>query len=266
MREVAADMDAVSQSKVWGKFGQKFQRLAEKEEELVRSMRRGDRRLRAACIYDPNDPSIDAELIDQERVSVLYRFGSGTWQLTAGPNENFKARFTALATRAGIALQPGRNIDALDFWLHNLCIYLRRSKSEVFFAGGNRGGYIEDVPLASATFCSWLETREAQSYELVGDGRLRSDATRDSAFTHSDDYRTVTLRGVTYTLTPRQAQIIEILHSAYESGQPDVSVHYILEKLETRNGRWQDTFKSNKKARQALISTGSGKGMLRLNL
>jgi hypothetical protein len=85
-------------------------------------------------------------------------------------------------------------------------------------------------------------------------------------FTHQEDYRSVTLRGQTYTLTSRQAQVVEILHRAYLDEKPDVAIDYILEKLGTQNSRWQDTFKRNPEARKALIRKGERKGTLRLNL
>ncbi|HEY4739908.1 MAG TPA: hypothetical protein VIH76_04870 [Candidatus Acidoferrales bacterium] len=85
-------------------------------------------------------------------------------------------------------------------------------------------------------------------------------------FTHSPDYRSVSLRGKTYGLTTRQAQMIQILHEQHEQGNPDVGKDFVLEQLGTRNSRWQDTFKSNRQAREALITTGSKRGTLRLNI
>jgi hypothetical protein len=85
-------------------------------------------------------------------------------------------------------------------------------------------------------------------------------------FTHSEDYRSVTVRGKPFSLTSRQAQMIEILRDAHANGNPDISIASILERLETPNARWQDTFRSNPNARKALIRTGPHKGTLRLNL
>lgn len=99
-----------------------------------------------------------------------------------------------------------------------------------------------------------------------------ADSTQDSVvvaasrFTHSPDYGSVTLRGQPYSLTSRQAQFIQILHSAFESGNPAVRKDYILEQLGTSNSRWQDTFKTNPEARKALIRVGARRGTLRLNL
>jgi hypothetical protein len=84
-------------------------------------------------------------------------------------------------------------------------------------------------------------------------------------FRHSESYNSVTIRGETFTVTPRQAQFIEILHQAHTNGNADVSIDLILEKLETPNSRWQDTWRSSSKAKKALIKSAR-KGTLRLNL
>ena len=84
--------------------------------------------------------------------------------------------------------------------------------------------------------------------------------------THSGDYRTVTLLRETYKLTSQQAQMIDVLHEAHKNGNPEVSIAYIQERLEKTSSRWQDTWKSNKKARVALIQSGERKGTLRLKL
>ncbi|MFZ3214943.1 MAG: hypothetical protein WA192_02685 [Candidatus Acidiferrales bacterium] len=67
-------------------------------------------------------------------------------------------------------------------------------------------------------------------------------------FTHSDDYRSVALRGGTHTLTAQQAQMVEILDQAHANGHRDVSIAHILEQLEKKSARWQDTWKSNLEA------------------
>jgi hypothetical protein len=85
-------------------------------------------------------------------------------------------------------------------------------------------------------------------------------------FTHSPDYRAVTLRGKDFTLMSRQAQMIEFLDKARESGQPDVRFDYILEEMGTHVSRSQDTWRTSLEARKALIRTGTRKGTLRLNL
>jgi hypothetical protein len=88
----------------------------------------------------------------------------------------------------------------------------------------------------------------------------------EPTFSHSEDFRTVTLRGKSHTLTSEQAAMIRILHVAYVSGNPVVSIAHILEALEKKSSRWQDTFRSNPSAKQALVSPGPRKGTLRLNV
>jgi hypothetical protein len=86
-----------------------------------------------------------------------------------------------------------------------------------------------------------------------------------SPFTHSEDYRSVTVRGETYTLTPEQAQMIEILDEAHKNGNPDISSDHIMDRLGKGSSRWQDTFRSTPKAKEALIKSNR-KGTLRLNV
>jgi hypothetical protein len=90
----------------------------------------------------------------------------------------------------------------------------------------------------------------------------------EEAFSHTEDYRSVTSRGRTFLLTPRQAQFIQILHEAYKSGRPYVSIHTLMEELGTPNSRWQDTFSSSPEAREELIriSLGGRRGFIRLDL
>ena len=50
--------------------------------------------------------------------------------------------------------------------------------------------------------------------------------------THSPDYRSVTLRGRKFSLTPMQAQVIKILHKSYlKSGTSEVGEGYLLEEI-----------------------------------
>ena len=95
--------------------------------------------------------------------------------------------------------------------------------------------------------------------------RDRATSVEESVFSHSEDYRTITLKGVRHVLTSRQAQMVQILHEARKDGNPDIAIASILEALGTTNGRWQDTFKSNPKAKKALIGPGERKGTLRLS-
>ena len=88
-------------------------------------------------------------------------------------------------------------------------------------------------------------------------------------FSHTEDYRTVTKHGKTFWLTSQQAQMIEFLH---QNAKRDISIARVLETLgkssesDTKSSRWQDTWKSNPKARKALIALGATRGTLRLLL
>lgn len=114
----------------------------------------------------------------------------------------------------------------------------------------------------------WNKIADRLEAEINWRSSKIAKATEDSArlFTHSPDYRTVTIRGEKYTLTAQQAPMIQILHEAYKNGNSDVSIAHILEHLEKESSRWQDTFKSNPTARKALVTSGERKGTLRLNL
>jgi hypothetical protein len=91
-------------------------------------------------------------------------------------------------------------------------------------------------------------------------------APTNRSFTHTEDYRSVVVRGANYTLTTGQAQMIEILHEAFKNGTPNISAAYIMDRRGTPNSRWQDTWKGNRDALKALIKTGPSKGTLHLNV
>ena len=84
-------------------------------------------------------------------------------------------------------------------------------------------------------------------------------------FTHSEDFRSVCIMGQGFTLTPAQAKIIELLHEAWENGNPDLGHAFILVKLESTSKRLRDLFQSNRGAWKALIISKK-KGTARLNL
>ena len=85
-------------------------------------------------------------------------------------------------------------------------------------------------------------------------------------FKHSEDYSSVSLNGKPFTLTPRQAQVIQLLHAAYENGTPEIGSQFILEKIETPNSRLRDTFRSNLDAWKTLVKAGTKRGTVRLNI
>jgi hypothetical protein len=100
----------------------------------------------------------------------------------------------------------------------------------------------------------------------IREARLQKMATHsETLFTHAPDYRSVSLRGQRYSLTTQQAQVVEMLHTAHESGNPELSGAYIMERLGTPGSRLRDTFKTNRSAWEALIVPGKTKGAHRLN-
>lgn len=100
--------------------------------------------------------------------------------------------------------------------------------------------------------------------EIVAD--TETSSSDKSPFSHSPDYRSVSLRGKTFSLTPRQAQIIEMLYNAHKKGTPELGQHYILEELESQASRLRDAFRSRPEAWDALIMKGKTKGTYRLNI
>jgi hypothetical protein len=94
----------------------------------------------------------------------------------------------------------------------------------------------------------------------------QSNPPKFEEFMHSVDYRSVTIRDQNFTLTSRQAQVIQILDESRINGLPDVGQDYLLEKLETPNSRLRDSFKSNRPAWNNLVKPGAKKGTVRLNV
>ena len=87
------------------------------------------------------------------------------------------------------------------------------------------------------------------------------------SFSHSPDYRSVSLRGQPFRLTPYEAQVIEILHKGVENGTPDLGLAYLIQEVcgsEANYSRLKDIFR-NDVARKTLIKK-SGKGLYRLNI
>jgi len=117
-----------------------------------------------------------------------------------------------------------------------------------------------------------IEEKQKLEGEIANVARIREARFQKTAehsgelFTHAPDYRSVSLRGQRYSLTTQQAQVVEILHIAHESGNPELSAAYILEQLGTPCSRLRDTFKKNRAAWEALIVRGKSKGVHRLNL
>jgi hypothetical protein len=87
------------ESDLWEHLRGKFKALADEERTAVPGTRQ-DRGLRAYCGYNSDRTPDEKEAIRRGVLCLLYRFESGTWSLSEGPNEDFKARYEALATRA----------------------------------------------------------------------------------------------------------------------------------------------------------------------
>lgn len=240
-----------AQSNRWRDFRDEFEQLAREEEQQAAPE---DRLLWAHITYNEKGKP------EQGRTCL--------WVLNGGAGKNFQKRFQDVAVRAARALGAHTGIECdgilldwvrpTDVWLDLLFYELRKNNTQLC-AESTEGRMILSVCVASARFCSQLETEagaEAESESIIA---------AVGPFTHSEDYRSVTVRGETFTLTTEQAQIIEILHEAHKNGNPDISSDYIMERLGKGSSRWQDTFRSSPKAKQVLIKF-TRKGTLRLNV
>lgn len=84
-------------------------------------------------------------------------------------------------------------------------------------------------------------------------------------FNHSEDYRSIRWRGESYSLTSRQAQVVEMLWQAHHQGSLEVSKDYILEKLGSPSSRLRDSFRRSELWGHVIVP-GSKRGTYRLNL
>jgi hypothetical protein len=147
------------ESDMWQHLRGKFEVLADEERTILRGKPGADCGLRAYCIYNSDVTPAESDLVRQGLVCLLYRSATGTWSLSEGPNEYFKARLEAVAARAGAKLDAPRGISPANYWLHCICVYLRKNDSPSLFARSDTGGIITRVCESSATFCCWLEKR-----------------------------------------------------------------------------------------------------------
>ncbi len=85
----------------------------------------------------------------------------------------------------------------------------------------------------------------------------------DPQFSHTEDYRSLRFRGEAYTLTTRQAVIVELLHRAYLSGYADVPKAKLLGAVEAETSEVRDSFRGSP-LWKTLIRTGSRRGTYRL--
>jgi hypothetical protein len=83
-------------------------------------------------------------------------------------------------------------------------------------------------------------------------------------FDPSEDYRHIKFKGVPYSLTRKQAEVVKILHQAAKSGHPDVGKDRLLSRIESETSGMRSIFK-NHPLWQTLITSAS-KGTYRLNI
>lgn len=110
--------------------------------------------------------------------------------------------------------------------------------------------FLEEVTFSSPTATS--EVREAEEEEV---------------FKHTDDYVSVILRGKSFTLTSRQAEVIQLLHEAYKNDTPNLHQEGIKRRLNMGDSaRVRDRFRGSPDTWKHLIAKGARKGTFRLNI
>jgi hypothetical protein len=144
---------------MWRHLHGKFKELADEEQAILSARLGSDCGLRAYCEYNSDRTPVEDDLMRQGLVCLLYRPDSATWSLSAGPSDYFKLRLEVLITRAGTKLGPRQGIRPAEYWLHLICLYLRRTDSSGLFARSDTGGIITSVCESSAIFCCWLEKK-----------------------------------------------------------------------------------------------------------
>jgi hypothetical protein len=153
-----ADARFLRQEDQWLSFQREFQVLANEEEQIERAKPK-DRLLRAFCSYREHPEVWERGKPEQGLFCLLDTPPHGIWTVSDGVNENFQARFRALAARAGRAVGAPSDSDPEDLWLHHLWLDLREAYSDQLFAASKEGGVILRLCVASATFCSRLEKK-----------------------------------------------------------------------------------------------------------
>ena len=89
---------------------------------------------------------------------------------------------------------------------------------------------------------------------------------------HSDDFRSVQIRGNNYTLTESQSIVIKYLYEHFLRNTPEVTSSKIIDVVDeergtfTSNKRLIDIFKTNKNAYKNLIIQGSVKSHIKINI
>ena len=119
-------------------------------------------------------------------------------------------------------------------------------------------------PIRECPFLSYGRSNEVPctTVDQLPQGSLTSE------FIHGPDYRCIRLRGAVLTLSPREAEIVQMLHELYENGTPDIGQEYIINEIcgpESNVKRLRDLF-SDKRVWNALVVKGKRSGTFRLNI
>ncbi len=118
------------------------------------------------------------------------------------------------------------------------------------------GEFLLDRTMLDFITASWPTVAPAYTRTKVADD-----------FHMSEDSRTAVLHGVSYVLTPRQAQVVDVLYENYKQGMPELSQERILDRIGSESDKLtlRDIFR-NSDAWNTLIVSGSRRGMYRLNI
>lgn len=165
----------------WQDFHDGFVKLAEIQQQIARATRKEF--LQADCNF--SDPEFDST--PKGPFCELPILEAAILEFREGPDEHLRAQLELLAARAGKKLGCPGNVSPLTFWLWNLFLHLRTTKSKHLFAPIHEGkiadnprgdllkplagltfyraggGTITNVCVASAIFCSRLEKNALES-------------------------------------------------------------------------------------------------------
>jgi hypothetical protein len=120
----------------------------------------------------------------------------------------------------------------------------------------------------------WVQALRPDDPFALGEGPTADqEMTAERTFSHSDDFRSFTLDGRVFSLTPRQAEVVRILLRAFRSGAPELGWPQIRSQLSSQLGvqreslpeRFIDMFKRSD-AWGNLVMRGKTRNSYRLNL
>lgn len=122
------------------------------------------------------------------------------------------------------------------------------------------------VPLAN----SLVEIMKQQMPSLFSDNRDKEiqsprGIVTAKEFVHNPDYTRVYLNGEEYDLPFDKGKLIQVLHEAYQNGNPVLSKKYAMEKAGLK-GRFTDLFKTARTVKEALIVEENNGRSCRLNI